>query len=169
MDQAAKSRGSAALLSATDIIREVGDEKFDRNTLRRWTDAKWVKTEPVEIGTRKVRAYPRGELAKIKRMLELVRQGYSPKSAYRRTMEELNPHFEDRLRSVARRIVVEVNSRLREYSLGETFMHSFVNGESATPEQQRASAIRQRDLEEFVFERLVKNVRPIPRPKEEVE
>jgi hypothetical protein len=69
-------------------VRELIDG-LDRDTLNRWTRLKWIHAESYRDGRKRATyLYPVTELSKIRRMTELVHEGYAPRNAFRKYNEE---------------------------------------------------------------------------------
>lgn len=55
---------------------------LDRDMLRWWTYQGWVKPRLRKVGKKSVHFYPEEEIPKIRRMWELVQEGYAPRRAH---------------------------------------------------------------------------------------
>ena len=75
------------VLTALEVIGRTG---IDRDTLARWRRQSFLRSVAKQVGPLKtVHAFPVSEIPKIRRMLELVRQGYAPRKAFKKTLAEL--------------------------------------------------------------------------------
>ncbi len=81
------------LLRPVEILRQIPDLK--REVLLRWTRQGYVHNKPENLAGRTAYLYPESEIARLRSVAELVREGYAPRKAFEKVGQDTN--YADRL------------------------------------------------------------------------